>query len=107
METRMIVQIVKVTSGLPDAEVRATIAERAPQFRALSGLLQKYYTRERETGEYVGIYVWDGEESLHEFRESDLARTIPAAYRVEGAPQIAILDVISLLRAEEGESPRL
>ena len=103
----MIVQIVKVRSGLPDTDVHTTIDERAPQFRALPGLLQKYYTRDRETGEYAGIYIWDGEESLREFRESDLARTIPAAYRVQGQPHVAILDVISVLRAEEGESPRL
>jgi hypothetical protein len=47
----MIVQFVKFPSGLSEEGVRRTMEERAPQFRALPGLLQKYYGRERESGE--------------------------------------------------------
>ena len=81
----MIVQVVKYKSGLADDEVRRVIAERAPRYEALPRLRQKLYIREPETGEYGGIYVWDDEESMREFRQSDLAATIPEAYRVEGS----------------------
>jgi heme-degrading monooxygenase HmoA len=97
----MIVQFVKFPSVLGEDEVRRTMEERAPQFRALPGLLQKYYGRERETGEFCGIYIWDSEESLAAFRASDLARTIPDAYRVARQPRIEIFDVLFPLRAGE------
>lgn len=97
----MIVQFVKFPSGLSEEEVRRIMEARAPQFRALPGLLQKYYGRERETGEFCGIYVWDSEESLAAFRASDLARTIPNAYQVIRQPRIEIFDVLFPLRAVE------
>ena len=73
----MIVQVVKYKTGLSDEEAAKTIAQRAPQYEALSGLRQKLYIREPETGEYGGIYVWEDEDSMREFRESDLAGDDP------------------------------
>ena len=73
----MIVQVVKYKTGLSDEEAAKTIAQRAPQYKALPGLRQKLYIREPETGEYGGIYVWEDEDSMRDFRESDLAGTIP------------------------------
>ena len=98
----MIVQVVKYKTGLSDAEAAKTIAQRAPQYKALPGLRQKLYIREPETGEYGGIYVWEDEDSMREFRESDLAGTIPAAYRVEGEPRVEVFEVVSVLRPERG-----
>jgi hypothetical protein len=95
----MIIQFVKFPSGLSEAEVRRTMEERAPQFRALPGLLQKYYGRERASGEFCGIYLWDSEESLAAFRASELARSIPAAYRVARPPRVELFDVLFPLRA--------
>jgi heme-degrading monooxygenase HmoA len=97
----MIIQFVKFPSGLSEEEVRRTMEERAPEFRALPGLVQKYYGRERESGEFCGIYVWDSEQSLAEFRASELARTIPDAYRVVRQPRIEIFDVLFSLREME------
>jgi heme-degrading monooxygenase HmoA len=98
----MIVQVVKYRTGLSDAAAAKTIAQRAPQYEALSGLRQKLYIREPETGEYGGIYVWEDEDSMREFRESDLAATIPKAYRVEGDPRVEVFEVVSVLRPERG-----
>ncbi len=77
----MIIQIVKFRSALSEAEIRQVMEERAPQFRALAGLLQKYYMRDNQTGEVGAVYIWDSEESLREYRQSDLARTIASAYK--------------------------
>jgi heme-degrading monooxygenase HmoA len=101
----MIVQLVKYKSGLSDEEVRRVIAERAPQYEALPRLRQKLYIREPETGEYGGIYVWEDEESMRAFRESDLAATIAEVYRVEGEPRVEIFELVSVLHAEEGVVP--
>jgi heme-degrading monooxygenase HmoA len=94
----MVIQIVKFKSGLSDTEVERVMKEREPRFRALPGLLQKYYGREKETGEFAGIYLWDSEESIREFRETELAKTIPAAYEAASTPRIELFDVFSQLR---------
>ena len=101
----MIVQLVKYKTGLSDEDALRTIAERAPQYEALPGLRQKLYIKEQGTGEYGGIYIWEDEDSMREFRESDLAATIPDAYRVEGEPRVEIFEVVSILRAEQGIAP--
>lgn len=97
----MYVQFVKFKSGLTDDKARRTMEERAPQFRAIPGLVQKYYVREPETGEYAGIYLWESEEALNAFRNSELARSIPEAYVATGTPRIEILEVLFPLRGAE------
>jgi heme-degrading monooxygenase HmoA len=100
----MIVQVVKYKTGLSDGEAAETIAERAPQYEALPGLRQKLYIKEQGTGEYGGIYLWEDEDSMRRFRESDLAATIPEAYRVVGEPRVEVFEVVSILRAEQGRT---
>ena len=75
----MIIQIVRFKTDLSEDEIRRIAENRAPQYRALPGLRQKYYAYERQTGEFAGIYLWDSLEALQEFRQSELARSIPAA----------------------------
>ncbi len=84
----MIIQIVKFKSALSEAEIRQVMEDRAPQFRALPGLLQKYYMRETQTGEVGAVYIWDSEESVRAYRQSDLARTTASAYKAVEQPRI-------------------
>jgi heme-degrading monooxygenase HmoA len=98
----MIVLIVRFRSALEDEDVVRTISERLPDYETLPGLLQKYYVHDPATGEYGGIYVWEDEASLREFRSSDLARSIRDAYRSEGELRIETLDVVSVLRVGAG-----
>ncbi len=94
----MIIQIVKLKSNLDEADLLERAREREPQFRAIPGLLQKYYVKMGAPGTYGGIYVWDSRESLMAFRASELAASIPAAYEVIEAPDIQLLDVMFKLR---------
>ena len=96
----MIIQVVKFKSGLSDEEARRIMDERAPDYRDLPGLLQKYYVQEPATGDLGGIYLWDSEKSLRAFRESDLARTISVAYDVAGPPRVETFEVLFPLRKE-------
>jgi hypothetical protein len=61
--------------------------------------VQKYYLRFPETGEHGGVYLWASRASFDAFRESELARTIPDAYRVEGPPHVELADVSKVLHA--------
>ena len=93
----MLVQIVRYRSGLSDDEVLATAESRAAEYTAVAGLVQKYYLRFPESGEHGGVYLWASRASFHAFRESELARTIPDAYRVEGPPHVELADVSRVL----------
>ena len=94
----MIIQFIKLKSNLPEDELLNKAREREPQFKAIPGLLQKYYVKLDEPGKYGGLYVWDSPESLQAYRASDLAASIPAAYEVMEAPEIDMFEVMFKLR---------
>jgi heme-degrading monooxygenase HmoA len=99
----MIVRFVKFKSALSDAEVMKMFDKRAPEYRKLSGLLQKYYIKDRQTGEYGAVYLWDSMQSMEEFQKSELSRTIPEVYKITGQPIIENLDLVYTLRPEKGQ----
>jgi heme-degrading monooxygenase HmoA len=96
----MILQIIKLKSNLPEEELLNKAREREPQFKAIPGLIQKYYVKTGQPGQYGGIYVWDSPESLQSYRESDLAKSIPETYEIVEAPNIEIMDILFQLRNE-------
>jgi len=94
----MILQFVKLKSNLPEEELLTKAKERKPEFEAIPGLMQKYYVKMNEAGSYGGVYVWDNPESLKAFKESDLAKSIPQAYKVVEAPNVEIMNILFQLR---------
>lgn len=97
----MIIRLVKFKSALSDSEVLKLYDERAPQYREMPGLLQKYYIKDRQTGEHGAVYLWDSMESMMAFQQSQLSRNIPEAYRIIGEPRIEILELVYTLRPEK------
>jgi heme-degrading monooxygenase HmoA len=94
----MILQIIKLKSNLPEEELLNKAREREPQFKAIPGLIQKYYVKTGQSGQYGGIYIWDSPEALQSYRDSDLAKSIPEAYEIIEAPNIEIMDILFQLR---------
>lgn len=94
----MILQIIKLKSDLPKEELLKRAKAREPQFKALPGLVQKYYTQTGEPGQYAGVYVWDSPESMQAFRNTELAKSIPAAYEIKEPPQVEIMQMMFQLR---------
>lgn len=94
----MILQIVNLKTALSEGDLLTIARERAPQFRAIPGLIQKYYVRREGEGEFAGVYLWDSLDSLTAFRESSLAKSIPAAYQVVEPPVIELGEVVFPLR---------
>lgn len=85
-------------SKLPEDELQKRYRERMPEFRKFSGLVQKYYARDEATGDISGVYFFDSEESLNEYMESDLRKTIPSAYELTDPPQIERFRIFDVLR---------
>lgn len=89
----MIIQMIKFRSALSEEEVLAVAEARIPQFRDIPGLLQKYYVKSDQPDQYAGIYLWDSMEPAAAYRQSDLAASIPAAYKILGQPVIEVYEV--------------
>lgn len=94
----MILQIIKLKSNLPEDKLLSKAKERESKFIAIPGLLQKYYVKTNQSGQYGGIYVWDSIESLQSFQQSDLAKSIPEAYQIIEAPNIEVMQILFQLR---------
>lgn len=94
----MVIQIIKLRSSLSEEEVTKVAHERAELFKEVPGLLQKYYVKTDQSNGYAGVYIWDSMDSIKAFKNSELAATIPAAYKLEGPPDIEILPGIFALR---------
>lgn len=75
-----VILIVRVKSDLEWAELEPRAIERRPRFREVPGLIQKIYGRDPATGAVCGIYFFESREALKDFRDSELAKTIPVAY---------------------------
>lgn len=65
--------------------------KREEQFRAIPGLIQKYYVKLEQSNNYGGVYIWESMESLQAYRQSDLAASIPEAYEVLGTSYIEVI----------------
>ena len=101
MDDRSLVLLVRFKSSLSLDEAKPIVEERAPEFKALSGLKQKYYLEDVNTGELAGLYMWESGESLESYRNSDLRATIADAYRAEGEPRVEVYRIFKTLREEE------
>jgi hypothetical protein len=95
------VLFVRITSALDPDEFDRRLLERRPRFREVPGLVQKVYGRDAETGDVCGIYFFESQEALHEFRETELARTIPSAYEAIEVRR-EVFDVLYPLWPERG-----
>lgn len=91
---------VRFKSKLTFDEVMKIVEERAPEFRALEGLRQKYYLQDPLTGDIGGLYLWDSPEAFDAYRQSELRATIAEAYQAEGEPRVEVYEVIKTLRED-------
>ena len=89
--------IVRLKTSLTYDELIRIAKEREPDFKAISGILQKYYIRLGEN-EYGGVYIWDSKESLETYKKSELAASIPIAYQVTEPPKIELVEILFNLR---------
>jgi heme-degrading monooxygenase HmoA len=93
-----VVFLAKFNSPLTLEEVESVAASRIEQFRALPGLQQKYHLQDAASDEYAGLYLWESEEALIEFRDSELRATIAEAYQTQGEPRIEVFNIFEILR---------
>lgn len=94
----MIIQTIRYKSRLSHDEVNRRFVERSDRYRKVPGLVQKYYVKFAETGEYGGIYVWDSPASRDAWRAGNLSGTLAETYQIEGEPVRELAEVMLVLR---------
>jgi hypothetical protein len=92
-----LVSIVRFRSGLPDDEVEARFESRADRYRDVPGLVEKIYLRFREPGSSAPS-TSGTRNGRWPSSASELARTIPEAYHVEGETRVELADVSLVCR---------
>ncbi len=92
---------VRARSTLDPAELERRLLERRPRFLEVPGLVQKIYGRDESTGAICGIYFFDSQDALADFRESELAKTIATAYEVSEI-RLETYEVLYPLHADRG-----
>lgn len=95
------VLFVRIKSRLETKEFERRLLERRPRFLEVPGLVQKIYGRDGATGDVCGIYFFETKAALDAFRETELARTIPAAYEAIDIRR-EVYEVLYPLRPERG-----
>lgn len=95
---------VRIKSDLDPAELQRRVDERKPRFLEVPGLIQKIYAHDEATGDVCGIYLFESKQALAAFRETELAKTIPAAYEATDVRR-EVYEVLYPLRPEQGPLP--
>ncbi|TCP23772.1 putative monooxygenase ydhR [Scopulibacillus darangshiensis] len=80
-------------------ELEQLSEEGFSKFRALKGLIEKYYIKNEETGEVGGIYLWENEKDLMEYIEGPIVKSLPERFGLEKPPSLEILDVTYTLNS--------
>ena len=93
-----LVMTVRFRTRLDRAELERRYRARMAEFRALPGLVQKYYVYDEASAEWGGVYLWASEEALQAYLASDLRRSIASVYEVEGTPRVETSRVVEPLR---------
>jgi heme-degrading monooxygenase HmoA len=101
MEKPSVMLLVKFKSSLSFDEVTRVVNSRKDEFRALDGLLQKYYLQEPATQEYAGLYLWRSKKDFDSYKDSELRKTIAGAYETIGEPRIEVFNIFEVLRESE------
>ena len=55
IQPKIMLVVRNLKSDLPFEELKRRYEERMPQFRALPGLVQKYYSHDAQTGDVAGM----------------------------------------------------
>lgn len=73
---------IRYASELSAEEIDRLSQERSDNYRAMDGLLQKYYIHNEESDRFGGIYVFDSSQSADALFESDINASLRDVYSV-------------------------
>lgn len=73
----MYIQIINFRlTGVSEEDYAGLCDNVAPSYAAVPGLVRKIWLANSATGTYGGVYVWRDKQSMEEFAETDLYKSI-------------------------------
>jgi len=63
-------------TGVSEADYAGLCDNIAPSYAAVPGLVRKIWLANSATGTYGGVYVWRDKQSMEEFAETDLYKSV-------------------------------
>ena len=70
--------------GVSEADYAGLCDNLAPSFAAVPGLVRKIWLANSETGTYGGVYVWKDKQSMEDFAQTDLFRSVATHPNLDG-----------------------
>ncbi len=89
----MEVVFILFSSNLPKDKVIKNFEARADLYRAVPGLVQKYYVHDDATGHFGGIHIFDSLQTAEAFMNSDLVKSIGNAQNSQEPPTVRLLHI--------------
>lgn len=96
----MEVVLILFKSNLPKEKVIKNFEARSDLYRAVPGLVQKYYVHDDSTGHFGGIHVFDSLENAEAFMSSDLVKSIGNAQSSHESPTVRLLHIDLVLHKD-------
>ncbi len=87
-------------SNLPKEDVIRNFGARADLYRAVPGLVQKYYIHDEKTDHFGGIHIFDTLENAEAFMSSALVKSIGNAQSSHEPPSVRLLHIDLVLHDE-------
>ena len=95
------VLFVRIKSSLEFEELERRLLERKPGFLEVPGLVQKIFGHDPASGDLCGIYFFESREALDAYRATELAKSIPDAYKATDVRR-EVFEELYRLRPEKG-----
>ena len=83
-----------VKAQVPEEEQKKMLGQLVNVFNQVPGLKHKYFVADPKTGEAGGIYVFESQEALDKYLQSDVWRDVVLA-NAKGEPRIETFAVIA------------
>ena len=98
----MEIVVASFESELRPEDVERTMRERAPRFREVDGLVQKYFFHDEERDRYGAVFLFESAAARDAYLESDLRAGVGEAYAITGTPESFAATLLFPLREAAG-----
>lgn len=97
-QTKIMMTVSGLKSELDAAALTKRYEERMSAYRAVPGLLQKYYCYDEANDEWAGVHIWESRDAMNAFVGTELQVSIPTAYQLINKPVVTIVEIVDVLR---------
>jgi hypothetical protein len=84
-------------SELSEEQVRTVVDDRAERYRSVKGLILKFDLHDTQSHHRGGVFVFDSQENLQLFLDSELAKSTGNVYRFTEPAMCRVFEITGML----------